>query len=348
MTPRERVLAVLNGKKPDKTPFTLYEQKASQCSAETQLRNEGMCIVNRRVQPYRVETPNCKRVERRFRQGGRDYVETQIETPVGTVSRLEEQQDFTRWAVEKEFKTPADYETLKFIASDSAYIPDFESYSAAERELGEDVILRGGVGANPLHRIMIAWMGVETFAMEWMDNRNEILELNRVMCESIRQVFPLLAESPITHANFGGNEVPEVMGPERYEEYCLPLQQECAGIFHGKGKLLGSHMDGNNRAWSHILNRTGWDYVEALSPSPDTDMTLEDALAAWPEKVIWINFPSALHLRPIEEIKAYARHVAELSAETGRVILGITEDIPPSRMWNNLLAISDAIQEFPL
>ena len=72
-------------------------------------------------------------------------------------------------------------------------------------------------------------------------------------------------------------------------------------------------------------------------------MTLAEALEAWPDKVLWINFPSSVHLCDIGTIKETTREIVALARESGRVILGITEDIPEDRWQQNLLAISDVI-----
>ena len=48
VTPKERVQMTLCGEFADKVPFTIYESKLPQCSVERQLRNEGLCIVDRR------------------------------------------------------------------------------------------------------------------------------------------------------------------------------------------------------------------------------------------------------------------------------------------------------------
>ena len=346
MTPRERVLAVLRGEPVDKVPFTIYESKIPQCAVERRLRNEGLCIVQRGVGAYRRRAPNCVETSHRYEEKGRPRVRTVIETPAGQLSTVSEPMGYTSWQLEKLFKGPEDYKALRALAEDCVYEPTYEAYTAAEAWMGDDFILRGGVGTAPLHEIMIHFMGVETFAIEWMDRRDEVLALEKVMRERRREVYPILAASPITHANFGGNEVPEVMGVERYAEFCVPLYQECAEYFHAKGKLLGSHMDGNNRPWAHLVADSGLDYVEAFTPSPDTDMTLADALAAWPDKVLWINFPSSVHLADIATIKRTTRELLDAAASadgTNRLILGITEDIPPDRWQANLLAISEVI-----
>ena len=345
MSPRQRVLAVLRHERPDKVPFTIYENKIPQCSVERRLRDEGLCIVWRKHRGCIEETPNCSWESVQYTDGGRPRIRHVIRTPVGEVDSICEPAGYTTWTLTRFFKGPDDYKTLRFYLGDVVCRPDYEAFAAAEAWMGEDVILRAGVGGTPLHRIMIEWMGLETFAVEWAERRDEVLSLEALMRRNLRAVYPVLAEAPMTHANFGGNEVPEVMGPERYREYCIPLYDECAELFHTRGKLLGTHLDGNNVAWAADVAACGLDYVEAFTPAPDTDMTLHDALAAWPDKVLWINFPSSVHLASIAEIERTAREIVAAARDTGRVILGITEDMPEHRWQENLLAIGKVVNE---
>ncbi len=136
------------------------------------------------------------------------------------------------------------------------------------------------------------------------------------------------------------------MGPKRYREFCIPLINEAAAILREKGTFLGSHMDGDNKAWAKDLADCGLHYIEAFSPAPDTDMTIAEGLAAWPDKVLWINFPSTVHLAGTEKVKEKAREILEAAAGTNRLIIGITEDIHPDRWQEGLLAISEVINDF--
>ena len=345
MTPRQRVLAALNKQPTDKMPFTIYESKIPQCSVERQLRNEGLCIVHRNVSALNQTRPNCVGRSYIYTEDGRKRVRNELQTPAGTLNTVTEPAGFTSWTLEKLFKSPADYKALLAMVNDTRYSPSYEAVTAAQSWMGDDVILRGGVGMQPLQEIMIHWMGVETFAIEWMDNRDEVLKLEKAMAAKLREAFPLMAAAPFTHCNLSGNEVPEMIGPHRYREFCIPLINECAEHFHRHGRFLGSHMDGNNKPWAADLAASGLDYIEAFTPSPDTDLTIEEALAAWPDKVLWINFPSSLHLSSIDTIKKTTRRIIEASAGANRVILGITEDMPPDRWQGNLLAISEVINE---
>ncbi|HIE03217.1 MAG TPA: hypothetical protein EYP61_00500 [Candidatus Latescibacteria bacterium] len=180
--------------------------------------------------------------------------------------------------------------------------------------------------------------------MEWAERRDEVLKLYHALADRQRRIFPIIARSPALAVNYGGNETPEVMGPPRFREYVIPLYNEAAEVLHRHGKLLGAHLDGNNRAWAQDIAKSGLDYIEAFTPAPDTDMSLREALDAWPDKVLWINFPSSVHLSPVDEVE---RTAAELigTAPKDRFIMGITEDIPEDRWQENLLAISRAINQ---
>ena len=343
MTPRKRVEAILRGEPPDKVPLTMYECMIPQCAAERQLRNEGCCIVYR-TSVFATHTPDVETRTEHLDIDGVPHVRTVHRTPVGEVSSLRRPADFTSWTVEHLFKGPEDYKVLAFMVGDRQYEETYDAYRRKEAELGEDFILRAALGGTPLHTIMIAWMGVETFAVEWAERRDEIEALCETMARRQREVYRLVARSPASHANYGGNEVPEVMGMERYAKYCVPLYDEAAAELHEHGVLLGSHLDGNNRAWAHLVAASGLDYVEAFTPPPDCDMSVREALDAWPGKFLWINFPSSVHLRSVEEIEAVTAGLIDEAAPGNRFIIGITEDIPAERWQQNMLAISRVIE----
>jgi hypothetical protein len=330
---------------PDRVPFTVYECIIPQCEAERQLRNDGLCIVKRDVPVVTRSTPNVSTETRHYSQDGVSYVRTDIRTPVGDLHTVERPADFTSWTVRRLFKGPEDYKALRFLVEDERYEPNYEEFLKAERDFGEDAIFRAAIGATPLHQIMIHWMGVETFAVEWVERRDEILSLCDAMVGQLRRIYPLVAKSPALHANYGGNEVPEVMGLERFKEYVVPLWNEAAEVFHKHGKLVGSHLDGNNKLWAREVAESALDYVEAFTPAPDTDMSVAEALQAWPDKVLWINYPSSVHVASVERIEETSRQMLREAAPGDRFIMGVTEDVPKDRWQQNLLAISRVIDE---
>ncbi len=344
MTPRERVLAVLHGELPPVVPFTMYGNKLQQCRAEREMRNRGMCILDRRT-PVKTHRPNVHRTEEAwYDDAGNRFTRTRFESPAGVLTTLHERFEGLSWCREKLFKTPDDYKALRFFIEDEQYEEDYAEFVRAERAFGGDAIVRAGLKLEPLQALISGeLMGIETFCIEWMDRRDEVLALYEALVEQRRRLYPLVAESPATHANYGGNVMPEITGPRDFERYYLPHYNEAAEIFHEHGKLLGGHFDANCGPLAASIAKTDLDYIEAFTPAPDTDMTLAEARAAWPDKTLWLNFPSSLHLRPDEDVEeATVGLLNELESPAG-VIMGITEDVPEDRWRQSCTAIMDGL-----
>jgi hypothetical protein len=176
-----------------------------------------------------------------------------------------------------------------------------------------------------------------------MDHRDELLKLYDALVQNRRRIYPLVAQSPCLHANYGGNVTPEIIGLENFERYYVPHYNEAAEIMHKHGKLIGSHLDANCRLLSRAVAGTALDYIEAFTPAPDTDMTLKQARDVWPDKVLWLNFPSSVHLRPDSRVEQFTVEMLDELGTIDGLIVGITEDIPPERWQFSCTAIMDGL-----
>jgi len=124
LTPRARVEKALHGGHTDVVPFTVYEYKLIQCERERQLRNRGLCSVERRVHVCRSHRPNCRMTQEVTWEDDRRFTRTHYETPVGRLSGLSEAADFTAWHHEKMFKTADDYKAILALIRDERFEPD--------------------------------------------------------------------------------------------------------------------------------------------------------------------------------------------------------------------------------
>jgi len=345
MSPRERVLAALRGGHADRVPFTVYECMMPQCAAEREMRRRGLCIVQRNFSVFKVHRPNVRTTRHVYWEGERKFVRTTWETPAGTLTALEQAATFTSWALECPFKTPDDFKALLFLIQDERYEPTYAEFARAERAFGEDAIFRAQIGLEPMQMLVSGGLlGMEDFGIQWMDHRDEMMKLYHAVAENRRKLYPIVAASPALHANYGGNVVPEVIGLENFEKYYVPHYNEAAEVMHRHGKLIGCHFDADCRMLSKAIAGTGLDYVEAFTPSPTTDMTLGEARQAWPDKTLWLNFPSQVHLASDAEVeRTTVEMLNELSSVDG-VIMGITEDMPEDRWQGSCRAIMDGLE----
>ena len=81
-----------------------------------------------------------------------------------------------------------------------------------------DAIFRSGFGLEPLQTLISGtMMDMQVFCLEWMDHRDELLKLYAAIVEQRRKLYPIVAQSPVGHANYGGNVVPKITGRDTFE-----------------------------------------------------------------------------------------------------------------------------------
>ena len=344
MTPKASVMSVLRGEIPEKTPFTMYECMIPQCSVERELRNRGMCIV-KRIRTYRIERPNVNEKAIEYTdKNGRRLKRIIYSTEGGELTELTEQGNNTIWKHEYMFKGPEDYKALYAFISDGRVIPDYESAAKLAGMLGDDFAVRDQICLEPLQALISEYMGTETFCYEWMDNRDEVLKLYDALTETARKIYPVVADGPLEFANYGGNVVPDIVGRENFENYFMPHYEEAAVVLHKKNKLIGCHFDADNSTIMDLIGRTPLDYIEAFDPG--FGPSAADAGRAWPEKVLWINWPSAWQLYSEEEVYNRTIEMLRQAAPGNNFIIGITEDIPEGLWQRNCLKIMDAVDGY--
>jgi hypothetical protein len=86
------------------------------------------------------------------------------------------------------------------------------------------------------------------------------------------------------------------------------------------------HFDGNTAPIADIIAKSAIDCVEAFDPN--NDMSVAEARAAWPGKILWINFPSGVHLKSDHEIEQTTRRILREAAPGDRFLVGVTENVP--------------------
>jgi hypothetical protein len=127
------------------------------------------------------------------------------------------------------FKSSEDYKKILFLIKDEVYEPDYDVLVGAEKASGGDSIFRASFGLEPLQTFVSGiYMDMQDFCMEWMDNRDEILKLYDAVVENRRKIYPLVAQSPVSHANYGGNVVSSIIGMENFEKYYIQHYNEAA------------------------------------------------------------------------------------------------------------------------
>ncbi len=350
MTRSQSIERIFHGEPPDYVPFVLKGWRIPFCRAERQLRNDGLGIIDS-AGVYGIRSPNVTSESHGFTEGGIGYTRTTVRTPVGELSSVtrrlgSEKTESTTWTIEPMFKRPEDYRVLRFLVEDQQVTPAYDRFRRAQQQMDGEAFFKTGAPGIALHTIMYSYLGIETFALEWADRRDEIIALNDLMTAKQRQIYEVVAGSPALVVQLGGNYSSEVLGRDRFRDFVLPHWEEACGILHDGGKMPGSHLDANNRLWATEIGDSGLDWIEAFTPAPDTDMSVADAREAWPGKTMFINYPSSVHLQPAARIEKATKQILRDCAPGDRFIVGITENVPENRWRESFRTILDTCRRF--
>jgi EAL domain-containing protein (putative c-di-GMP-specific phosphodiesterase class I) len=95
-----------------------------------------------------------------------------------------------------------------------------------------------------------------------------------------------------------------------------------------------------------VVRNSKLDFVEAFTPPPNCNVSVAEARAAWPEKRLWINFPSSVHIESEETIREATREIVRQAGDCKGFLIGVTEDVPREHIERSLTVILETLREY--
>ncbi|MBI4024233.1 MAG: hypothetical protein HY360_04575 [Verrucomicrobia bacterium] len=339
----EEIELALSGGAPRYVPLSFYDVLFPPGFDPAPLQSKGMAICARRS-VWRKITPRVKVREIRESDGG---IRTFHETPIGTLTSLHRTAALGLAPVEHPIKKRDDYRIARFIVEDTEYQPDYETFLAERKKIGVSGKTMAHTCYEPLMDIQVVWVGQEQFCYELVDNEDALLDFHEALVKNHRKMYAAVAQSPADYVLYGGNIVPDMLGPERVRDLIAPCWNAFADRLHERGKQIGCHLDSNNRLILDVVNNSRLDFVEAFTPPPDCNVSVAEARQAWPNKKLWINFPSSVHLQSDDEIRRATVEIIRQAGDRKGFLMGITEDVPREHIARSISAILEAIRSCP-
>ena len=158
--------------------------------------------------------------------------------------------------------------------------------------------------------------------------------------------YKVIVSTPIKILNLGENIDSRITSPRLFKKYCLPQYQERSSYLHKKGKFVHIHIDGYAKPILPLLKETGLDGVEALTPKPVGDFTLEDLKKAIGDDMVLVDgIPYILFLPSIEvkRLENFVRRIVSMFPDN--LVLGISDELPPPSDYRRVRIVSEIIHE---
>ena len=347
MTMRDRILAVVQGREHDRVPFVIYDGMLPNDELYRVL-GVGRIGMLRWSRIHRVEHPQCHFESEDYCIDGARWQRNTLHTPAGS---LYEERAFESAygssSIRKHYvEEPADYEVLWAYLEDSTILEDYDRYHSDARELGERGLPLVAVERTPYQQLWVQWVGLNNLGFHFADCPDRVEHTIALLRQRARRIFELAYHSPAPFIDFPDNITAPAIGPQRFCKYCVPLYNELADMLAERDALVFVHMDGDLKPlWSAIAeSKVGG--IDSLAPEPDNDTPVARAVEMWPEMRLFVNFPSSVHLRPPEAVRAEATKILDAAGHTGHLQIQISENVPLDVWRVTMSTIAEAIEAF--
>ena len=366
MTNRERMLAVMEGRSPDRIPWiprmllwwlahknegTLPEKYEGWTLRDIE-RDLGMGTAAR---TGRIYTTRCKNVETTVQYDGMNIITEQV-TPVGTVSsvhRRTEELDLAGIApleVIKPLKKPEDYDVMMYIIENTQYFPCYEEYEAYDKEIGDDGYPLVATGDGPFHTYLEKYAGYENGYLDLADYPDKVEALLDLIAQKHREeLWPIIAESPARLILHGAHYDTQITPPHMFKKYITPYQQEMSEMLHKHDKVVVHHADSDSRDILDDFKDAGYDMVECFTTAPLVPCTLKEAREKWgADMIIWGGIPSIIleDTFPEEDFESYMKELFEIIAPGDAFILGVADNVTKPANLDRIIRVGEMIEEY--
>ncbi len=272
-----------------------------------------------------------------------------IETPVGKQEAVPRQSPnnagtiHLKWEVE----TEEELKVATWREENSTWEWDQELFDKLQDEVGD-------LGAPTM---FMPRMNVQSLYIEKMGSQNGIYAIYdwpdtveayfRALEENHVRLMDVINASPVDIINFGENVHSGTLPPRLFTKYHLPACQRRCEKLHAAGKFVSTHWDGDCKPLLPFAKETGLDAIEAITPKPQGDVTLDEIKEALGDEMFLMDgipavyFDKTFDLLVLEEC---TRRLIELFAP--KLVLGSSDEISSTGDLERVRAVGRIVDEY--
>ncbi len=271
-------------------------------------------------------------------------------TPVGTVCQRiqKDPQGQSDWTRQYYISTEDDYRVVQYLAEHTVFRPHHREITARLADLGEDGVLLARLDRSPFQKILVELASPETFLMDMLTRTPAAIALLETLRDRLMEQVDLACQSPAQLVWQPDNLSGDMTPPDLFKEFVLPFYQEASERVRNAGKVYVVHMDGRMKSLCNMIAESGVPVIESFSlPDVGGDISLEEAYAVWPSKVILPNFPASWCEKNDDAIRLALAEMLAAVPKTANVIIQISEDLTPNQFYRVGRLLTEFEQERP-
>ncbi len=279
--------------------------------------------------PNPVRRTHSEEVRIERREEGREATIVRHTPQGGLVERQHMTVDKTWRTVEFPVKDLDDLRKLKWLLRRSEVHFSAENFEEGDRYIGQRGEPQFWVPKSPYQALCQQWMKLDDFIYALADAPEEVEEVMELIDRSYDPLYEeILDYGRVRIVNFGENIHEQLLSPAYFEKYLIRWYRKRSGQLREAGTFTHVHIDGYFRNLLPYLEELPFDGLEALTPEPQGDVTLEEIKANIGEKVLLDGIPAVLFLPtyPEEQLSRCVEKIVEMFHP--RLVLGISDELP--------------------
>jgi hypothetical protein len=169
----------------------------------------------------------------------------------------------------------------------------------------------------------------------------------RALDDSHDRLIDVINDSPIDIINYGENVHAGTLPPKWFEMYHLPSCQHRSERLHAADKFVCSHWDGDVKPLLPYAKETGLDGIEAITPYPQGDVTLEEVKEALGDDLFLLDGIPAIYFDKtftVETLVDCTERIIELFAP--KLVLGISDEISSTGDLERVRTVGEIVDAY--
>jgi hypothetical protein len=190
-------------------------------------------------------------------------------------------------------------------------------------------------------------MGVAKAIYATYDWPDAVAAYFRALDDCHERMIDVINASPIDLICFGDNVHSGTLSPDLFKRYYLPSCQRRCEHLHQAGKWVISHFDGDCRPLLPLAHETGLDGIEAITPWPQGDVSLDEIKAGLGDDMFLVDGIPAIyfdHTFGVETLVECTRRLIELFAP--KLVLGISDEMSSTGDMERVRIVGSIVDEY--
>ncbi|MGI6778131.1 MAG: uroporphyrinogen decarboxylase family protein [Acetivibrionales bacterium] len=380
MTPRERVLAILNRKKPDMVPWfgdlaywidylndeglmpekykektldkkeTICQGLASPFTGKGLFDLHDDLGVGFYLQGYFPFTARYENVKITENVKGNKRI-TIIETPHGNLQEVWEYVYSTHSWGPKEYmiKGYEDLKKLRYLFENTYYEPDYKLARDRYEMIGSNGVVLCYLPKSSFMEMVALRAGIEQVTYMLLDAKEEMEETLSLIEKKHDEASEIALNSPAECLMIPENISSESIGKNFYNLYMRGYHEKWIKRIREKKKYSFVHLDGTMKGLIRELSDVGFDVIEAITPAPVGDIEIED-VHKWVNKdtVIWGGIPGGYFTDKVsdKEFDEFVIHVIEIMRSEPRYVLSVGDQVVPGSSFERVKRVGELVRQY--